>query len=469
MRMPTEECYHAFSTARKVVGLRSCSLCKRLMLRAVKCKLCRLKCHAKCSTLYKAAESAPTKGPSPAASKGMDVFPAVRHRVQPSDARCQAANTWTIPTTPVVRARVDVGQASAIASLQQAGSIRHRTRDARSLSVPTVALRCRRKVTPPRGSSGSASIMKRKASFDSVDEIDMDAKEQEVEEFSIPYERIEFGEKLGDGCKGSVYQGRWHGSVRVHTRQYESTDDLDEFWREAIVWSSIRHENIELFMGACVTPPHLAIITGSHRVDSLYTCLHVHNCKYPLPMKMKIAREIAQGMSYLHSRGIVHGSLNSRAVYVDSKVKISMASYMNNYRDRADDNLPTDVLVYLAPEVVQALRLGSSEIGCPTKEGDVYAFGTVLFELFTGKYPCSDATAEDVMTKVIQGFYTLMAGSMLLRNIKAVVATCWALDPCSRPSFKALLSGLTRTTPSPVGKSRALSSSEPQLDKLGKD
>ena len=131
----------------------------------------------------------------------------------------------------------------------------------------------------------------------------------------------------------------------------------------------------------------------------------------------------------------------------------------------ADDNLPTDVLVYLAPEVVQALRLGSSEIGCPTKEGDVYAFGyafpklsmsncslllimirsTVLFELFTGKYPCSDATAEDVMTKVIQGFYTLMAGSMLLRNIKAVVATCWALDPCSRPSFKALLSGLTRT------------------------
>ena len=47
----------------------------------------------------------------------------------------------------------------------------------------------------------------------------------------------------------------------IHARQKSAEQDLDEFLKEVSVLSMIRHENVVLFMGACLEPPNLAVIT----------------------------------------------------------------------------------------------------------------------------------------------------------------------------------------------------------------
>lgn len=61
--------------------------------------------------------------------------------------------------------------------------------------------------------------------------------------------------------KRVVFRGRWHGDIMIHTRQKSAEQDLDEFLKEVSVLSMIRHENVVLFMGACLEPPNLAVIT----------------------------------------------------------------------------------------------------------------------------------------------------------------------------------------------------------------
>ena len=96
-----------------------------------------------------------------------------------------------------------------------------------------------------------------------------------LQEWDIPFEQLEIGELIGKGRFGQVYHGRWHGEVAIRLIDIErdNEEQLKAFKREVMAYRQTRHENVVLFMGACMSPPHLAIITrsvpaGSPPVDS---------------------------------------------------------------------------------------------------------------------------------------------------------------------------------------------------------
>jgi serine/threonine protein kinase len=86
-----------------------------------------------------------------------------------------------------------------------------------------------------------------------------------LQEWDIPFEQLEVGELIGKGRFGQVYHGRWHGEVAIRLIDVErdNEDQLKAFKREVMAYRQTRHENVVLFMGACMSPPHLAIITRS--------------------------------------------------------------------------------------------------------------------------------------------------------------------------------------------------------------
>lgn len=86
-----------------------------------------------------------------------------------------------------------------------------------------------------------------------------------LQEWDIPFEQLEVGELIGKGRFGQVYHGRWHGEVAIRLIDIErdNEDQLKAFKREVMAYRQTRHENVVLFMGACMSPPHLAIITRS--------------------------------------------------------------------------------------------------------------------------------------------------------------------------------------------------------------
>ncbi len=49
-----------------------------------------------------------------------------------------------------------------------------------------------------------------------------------------------------------LHSGYWHGHVQVRSRKVREVEDLTCFLEEVTTLSCIRHENIQLFMGACL-------------------------------------------------------------------------------------------------------------------------------------------------------------------------------------------------------------------------
>ena len=67
----------------------------------------------------------------------------------------------------------------------------------------------------------------------------------------------------------SVHQGNWHGDVAIKILNTEYLDDegeagctLEAFRLDVTTFRKTRHENLILFMGACMNPPKLAIVTS---------------------------------------------------------------------------------------------------------------------------------------------------------------------------------------------------------------
>lgn len=59
-------------------------------------------------------------------------------------------------------------------------------------------------------------------------------------------------------------------------------------------------------------------------------------------------------MSYLHSRGIIHGRLNSRNVFLEAKIKLSLLDHSMAESSPVGEHtgcLAQGLLTYLPPEV----------------------------------------------------------------------------------------------------------------------
>ena len=66
-----------------------------------------------------------------------------------------------------------------------------------------------------------------------------------------------------------MHQGNWHGDVAIKILNTEYLDDegeagctLEAFRLDVTTFRKTRHENLILFMGACMNPPKLAIVTS---------------------------------------------------------------------------------------------------------------------------------------------------------------------------------------------------------------
>lgn len=101
-----------------------------------------------------------------------------------------------------------------------------------------------------------------------------------LQEWDIPFEQLDLGELIGKGRWGRVHRGRWHGEVAIRLLEIDGNnqDHLKLFKKEVMNYRQTRHENVVLFMGACMAPPHLAIITRSVRAATLFLlitlCMH---------------------------------------------------------------------------------------------------------------------------------------------------------------------------------------------------
>uniref|UniRef100_H3BYQ0 Kinase suppressor of ras 1 n=1 Tax=Tetraodon nigroviridis TaxID=99883 RepID=H3BYQ0_TETNG len=461
---------HRFST--KSWLSQTCQVCRRSLMFGVKCKLLQLKCHNKC-----------TKD-APSCRISFLTFPRMRRAESvPSDINHRIEQTagitrqfGTLPKmengrpAPPLDSSSNASSAtssapSSPAPLQQGGPPStsppppndcfrfpgtppthphtHTHTWRRSLPLrPSAAWRSETRMSwrscPPP--------ISRKVSQTSV----------YLQEWDIPYEQLQLGELIGKGRWGKVHKGRWHGEVAIRLLEVagDQQEHLKLFKKEVMNYRQTRHDNVILFMGACMVPPHLAIVTSFCRGATLYSMVRERAATLDLNRTRQIARDIVNGMSYLHAKGIVHKDLKSKNVfYHTNKVVITdfglfgMSGLVQQGRKKTVLRIPHGWIYYLAPEIVKQMGPEVDEDQLPfSKAADVYAFGTVWYELHSGGWPLASQPVEAKIWLLGsgEGVRKELADANLGKEITEIVSTCWSPEASARPTFSQLAGMLER-------------------------
>ncbi|KAL4223502.1 3-dehydrosphinganine reductase [Mactra antiquata] len=290
-----------------------------------------------------------------------------------------------------------------------------------------------------------------------------------LKEWDIPYEELtkEMLEPIGTGRFGTVYKGQWHGDVAIKMLNMDPNTDnaaqLSAFKLEVAMLRKTRHENLVLFMGACMKPPHLGIVTSLCRGSSLYTLLHVRKEKFAMSKSIIIAQQVSQGMGYLHAKGIVHKDLKTKNIFFDKdKVvitdfglfNVTKLCHANRHADRLQ--IPPGWLCYLSPEIIKSLLAGAAYASTElpfSQLSDVYAFGTVWYELLNGNWPFERQPPESIIWQVGHGLKPSFGSIKGSKEVKDMLLMCWSYNPEDRPGFSQLLRYMERLPKKPFTRS----------------
>jgi kinase suppressor of Ras 2 len=281
-----------------------------------------------------------------------------------------------------------------------------------------------------------------------------------MREWDIPFEELKIGEVIGTGRFGTVYRGCWHGDVAVKVLNMSYLKDeqtLEQFRNEVSTFRKTRHENVILFMGACMQPPKLAIVTSLSKGMTLYTHIHLRKDKFNMNKTTIVAQQISQGMGYLHARGIVHKDLKSKNIFLENgKVvitdfglfSVTKLCFGNRVHFSKNDSLwiPPGWLCYLSPEIIKKLhahQLHAEELPF-SKSSDVYAFGTVWYELLCSEWPFKSQPPEAIIWQVGKGVKQPLANLQASRDVKDILMLCWSFREEDRPDFIRLVNILDK-------------------------
>ncbi|XP_070568035.1 uncharacterized protein [Ptychodera flava] len=219
-------------------------------------------------------------------------------------------------------------------------------------------------------------------------------------------EDMTFDEEIGAGSFGTVWKGKWKGTL-VSIKEVPLK--LSEVPQEVEIARKLRHPNIVALLGVFITKVRFYMVNQYIYGDNLNELLHHADEKPKLKLKANgyVAYQVALGLQYLHTNKIVHQDLKPANILVEAKSRKTYICDFGLAKQREtlasasstrDSNFK-GTLAYCAKESLE----GSSMKSKPCV--DVYSYGCVLYEIYTRKMVWEGQGLTEVMTKILTGRY----------------------------------------------------------------
>lgn len=225
--------------------------------------------------------------------------------------------------------------------------------------------------------------------------------------------RYEVLSQLGAGGMGEVYRARDQRlgrdvAIKVLPEHLAlSHDALSRFEREAKAVAALSHPNIlaihDFGSDHDVSFAVMELLEGES--------LHKRIQQSPLSWRktIEIAVPIADGLSAAHSKGVIHRDLKPENIFLtsDGQVKIldfGLARLEAATVEQQHSAAPTQSQVTQAGSVMGTVPYMSPEQvrGVPADaRSDIFAFGSVLYEMLTGSRAFTGTTAVDTMAAIL--------------------------------------------------------------------
>ncbi|WP_437694203.1 protein kinase domain-containing protein [Sorangium sp. So ce176] len=228
-------------------------------------------------------------------------------------------------------------------------------------------------------------------------------------------------EVIDAGGMGEVYKAVEEYSEDVVAikcmlpRHLRREDFARRFRQECKFYPKLKHPNIVRMRKAGVSPEHVAYIVMDYLEGR--TLRKLLNKAYRLDFlsAMHVMLQVADAMTFVHSKGIWHRDLKPENIMVGTKADAKGHVWLLDFgiAKFADGGMSTDDLPdvgtvrYISPEQVKLLYTSSkkaqrAEHARPDGRTDIYAFGAIFYEVLTGKHLFLDdgesATAEETLT-----------------------------------------------------------------------
>ncbi|KAF7347165.1 PINc domain-containing protein [Mycena venus] len=266
-------------------------------------------------------------------------------------------------------------------------------------------------------------------------------------------ERPTFGGGYGDIYRAS-YNHRIVAVKYMRAVQYMRGSDLRcirlKFCREALVWKELRHPHILPFLGIDedTFPSPLCMVSPWMEHGTVLKYLE----EYGHASVDKLLCEIAQGLQYLHSRDIVHGDLRGANILINEDWSACLADFGLSIFSDATSSMTTNrggSPYWMAPELLNPDQFGLKFTRTPAS--DVYAFGCVCLELYTGRPPFSGQPEPAALIKVISGDRPERPSSSPAMSdiLWQHVSAYWTHEPSARPVTQVVVQNMVWLAQSP--------------------
>lgn len=188
---------------------------------------------------------------------------------------------------------------------------------------------------------------------------------------------------------------KWLGikvAVKKFGKKYNGRKAIKEFIKEIEVVHSLRHPNTILYMGVSFdSKNNFYMITELVQRGSLFEVVHQKKISLEEELILRLAKQMAVAMSYLHRKKILHCDLKSQNILVteDWNVKIcdfGLARYKNKFEEENLGKVGTPH--WMAPEILRGEKFVESS--------DVYSYGVILWEMVCNEIPFMGRTNPQI-------------------------------------------------------------------------
>ena len=324
-----------------------------------------------------------------------------------------------------------------------------------------------------------------------------DATQLEVQDFST----LTMGRPIGKGGFATVWTARWQGNhLAVKVLDVSSAQQEMAMLQEVAILRRLRHPCICALFGHLRVDQRPALVLEYMAGGSLAAYLfmstnvewrHTTSKRRPslaldvatapvasapvapqallVPGDNKIcfAVQLASGLCFLHSHGILHHDIKTDNALLDanhSVCKLADFGLASLILAKGKNTVTVGgTLRYLAPEVVEdahrqaremrdrgdarsvssslSLSLGRTLVSFEDR-ADVYAFALLLWELMHERRAFEELTAHEAFMSARKGIRPELSKTSKGDGIQTLTVECWAQRPEERPSMSTVLERL---------------------------
>jgi len=174
--------------------------------------------------------------------------------------------------------------------------------------------------------------------------------------------------------------------------------------------------------------------------------LKIERATWSVKRILNIAKDVADGMAYLSSVGIILRTLAPSNILLDSKNTALIGDYglsrVLNFKMQGLMTRGVGIPYYEAPELMKS---GNQSYGT---EVDVFSFGVILWEFLTKRDPydhLSPMAIESFFNSIVSGTRPQIDNIIILKQhplLKEIIVTCWDGNATVRPTFEKLANQL---------------------------